>query len=156
MSYQKYSKPAGGYGVSGGKGYAGALAPGSSPQTTPASEKKPEAFTELSAIFDGVGKYHTNHFVGYFNPPPGVTYKLTGLTELFYDKFCSIFSANNIARADLSDKFKGLDTVFFEIGGNLGDAFNNSTGFIPRGCVSMQTEKSQGKSFYGTTLRREW
>jgi hypothetical protein len=154
MSYQKYSRPSGGYGVSAGKGYAGA--PGGPSQPAPASEQKPEPFTELSAIFDGVGEYHTNHFVGYFKPPLGVKYKLTGLAQLFYDKFCSIFSANNIARADLGGKFKGLDTVCFEIGGNLGDAFNKATGFVHYDWVSMQMEKSEGKSFYGTTLRREW
>lgn len=158
MSYQKYSMPLGGYGAGAGKGYSGALTPGGSPQFAPASEQKPEAFTELSAIFDGVGNYHTNHFVGYFNPPQGLKLKVKELTQLFYENFCTIFSANNIASARPGDplKFMGLDTVRFRIGGNLGDDFDKATGLVHHDWVSMQMEKPAGETFYGTTLKREW
>jgi hypothetical protein len=161
MSYHQYtdpeggySKPAGGYKVDPGKGYAPAAV-----KTYQAVTPAPlEPFNELNTIFDGLGDFHVNHFIGYFQLPITKENHPRNLTSQFRRRFCNIFSADNIASAKLGGakkKFKGLDTVEFIIGGNLGPLVEQVTGFVHSDWVSMQMDKD-GNSFYGTTLKRNW
>ncbi len=152
MSYGQYTNPDGAYKADNGKGYLPRAVPTHRTVPTP----RVEEFKELLALRDGIGDYHVNHFIGYFHLSPVEGADLASLTRRFYRRFCPIFSARNIAEATTGErKFKGLDTVKFQIGGNLGDLLDQGLGLLHQDWVSMQMDRT-GTSFYATTLRRLW
>jgi hypothetical protein len=148
--YGPYTNPGGGYPTTAAPTYL------TTPTPKPPDPSKPPDFTYLSTIYDGTGKYHINHFVAYFDPS---FFNFQGVTPIqhFYQNFCTIFSTRNVARAvpEVVRKFKGLDVVKFTIGGNIGDFMQQMFGKPHDDWVAMQMAKD-GKSFYGTTLKREW
>lgn len=157
MGYEKYTDPGSGYGphTSPGEGYPTAAVPSYLTTPTPKGEERAD-FTYLSTIKDGVGNYHMNHFVAYFEPTVDKFQPVTSI-KFFYQNFCKIFSLNNVATVapERARKFKGLDVVKFTIGGNLGKVHLQLFGRAHDDWVAMQMAKD-GKSFYGITLKREW
>jgi len=111
-------------------------------------------FTELLPERDGIGKYHINHHVGYFEPKS----EFNSLTEIdrLFSNFGTIFSKNNIAVAVLTKyKFKNHNTIKFTIGGTEGGILDNLAGVLHDDWVSLQME-ANGQSFFASTLKREW
>jgi hypothetical protein len=157
MSYENYTDPGGGYSPynSGGKGYSNSAVPGYLTTSTP-KKAEPDDFTSLSTIRDGVGDYHMNHFIAYFEPYVD-KFKPVNSIKFFYQEFCNIFSSNNVAKVSLdrTRKFQELDVVKFTIGGNLGNFWQQLIGEPHDDWVAMQMA-GDGQSFYGTTLKRMW
>lgn len=162
MGYDKFSNPPGGY--NSGKAKTGGyntLTPPDKTYVNPVIPKQKSVnnglkFTALLPIRDGKGKYHINHFIGYFRFPSELFNRSESIKR-FYKKFGEIFSKTNlaIAKAEPDYKFEGQDTIRFTIGGNEGSLLDEMVGVIHDDWVSMQMD-SKGESFYATTLKREW
>ncbi|MDB5227531.1 MAG: hypothetical protein JWN78_1724 [Bacteroidota bacterium] len=148
MDYGDFGNVPGGYtGTDLGKGYA---------TTKPAASTKkievPSDFSYLSPIFNGAGDYHFNHFIAYIDPLQNDLPTI----ESFYEKFCNVFSLENIAKVMESERsFNGHPAFKFTLGGNIGNKIKKIIGFFHDDWVAMQMFKD-GKSFYATTLKREW
>ena len=161
MNYGDFSNPPGGYnpGTSNSGGYNTLTPPDKTSVATQAPVTNPTAnpkdtpdFTYLSTIYNGVGDFHTNHFIAYFDPLQNDLPTI----ESFYEKFCDVFSKDNIAKVIKSDRnFEGHPAFKFTLGGNLGRNFQKLIGAYHDDWVAMQMFKD-GKSFYGTTLKRNW
>lgn len=170
MNYSDFSNPQGGY--KAGPGLAtpthavSAYQTKPSPLVTPKYGSKGE-FTDKTIYLDGVGNYHVNHFIGYFDRGPKADPKdpaiLVKLNKLFYENFCDIFSKGNLAKATLEAyQHKGAKTVKFQIGGNYQPKWNswienikNSFGILHPDWVAFKPEEN-GLSFVGSTLKRNW
>jgi len=158
MSYANYATPGGWYAP-----YA-APTRGYTPQPTP-SAAKPSAkqaikFREIP-ITDGVGEFHTNHFIGYSAyeevDPMRAAFRAARFTKVFQQNFCAIFSEKNVATAVLHPdiKHQGDSTVEFRVSGNVGNSAEKAGGLFHSDWVVMRSD-SASASFYGTTLRRDW
>lgn len=157
MDYGDFSNPKGGYQPSdpGSRNTGVATrSPLTNKKSTPSKGKIGE-FTELMAQ-NGVGKYHINHFIGYFKEPPFGISNLVSANNEFYKFFVGNFSDKNVAFAEWgTEKYKGNATVEFKLGGNLGSALSKIGGEYHSDWVAMQKE-DDGKGFYASTLKREW
>jgi hypothetical protein len=121
-------------------------------QTTPPKEK--DSYTELSAIFHGVGNYHINHFASFFKLEKEIS--LEQLQSHFYNKFCTVFESSNISKASLlRAKYQNNPLVKFTIGGTKGNTRHKIIGSFHDDCVYMR-KSADSKSFYGTTLKRDY
>lgn len=94
----------------------------------------------------GVGDYHINHFVGYFDLDESQKQKAT--VEDLFSNFCTVFNRHNEATATLEKYlFKGRETITFVSNMPLADTH-----------VDWVTlHKMEGtNSFVGTTLMKLW
>lgn len=173
MDYGDFRNPNGGYNWE-----ADVISPIREPKqiiTVPKYGSK-GTFVEKFAKHDGVGNYHVNHFIGYFNYSLSPTDALVeSFIKVFYSQFPMIFSINNIADVSLSKYiYNGKITVEFKTGGNrnkLVDFYINPLnvlmpiipypnllkfgGMLHSDWVSFEMMEDN-LSFYGSTLKRNW
>ncbi|BFM10682.1 hypothetical protein R50072_08350 [Simiduia litorea] len=101
-------------------------------------------FNKLTPVSDGVGPYHVNNHIGFFNPPAG--FAIGPSLDAFYRNFPRIFSPGNIATATAPSCRVGSDiTIQFVL--------NNPAGLVHDEWVSV--EKKSG-NFVATTLERQF
>ncbi|MCS4301693.1 hypothetical protein [Chryseobacterium sp. BIGb0232] len=161
MGYNTFANPKGGY-----SGAATNAAP--TYQTTPKPlsmvpppKGKPGEFTEKN-VYEGVGKFHGNHFRGYFsyisNPSRDQIIKMN---KHLLENFCPIFSVSNVAKATTGKyKFNSKETIAFQMGGTI-KVFPNLpqldflTAVIHTDWVAIE-KASDSLSLFATTLKREW
>ncbi|PIF45518.1 hypothetical protein CLU96_2527 [Chryseobacterium sp. 52] len=161
MGYETFSNPKGGYSepaVNAVPTYQ--VTPQQKPIALPPKGKAGE-FTEKN-VYEGVGKFHGNHFRGYFSyiSDPSEN-QIKEMNKHFFENFCSIFSLSNLSKATTGKyKFKSKETVEFQLGGTI-KVFKNIPqldflgGIIHSDWVSIE-KAADDFSFYGSTLKREW
>ena len=139
---------------------------------TPATPARgDELFNSLPALSEGVGPYHINHYVAFFDAPKLTPSDCPKLLTAFYNKFPFIFSnafTGNYASAAWgkgtdagqsqirSLTFQSHQTVKFALGGQFGGFVEQMIGFAHDDWVAMQMEPQERKSFYALTLKRKW
>jgi len=186
MDYGDFSNPKGGYQdvqskVKNPNGMA--CKPDAKDFQMPTYSKKGD-FTEKKVYSDGVGNFHVNHFIAYFNylsPTPNL---ITSANKVFFKDFPLFFSIKNIADAELSDyEHNGKKTIEFRTGGNMNPLFDfyinplfvlfpiaiplfplpilpipnisKFSGIFHSDWVSIEM-MDDSLSFYGSTLKRNW
>lgn len=101
-------------------------------------------FSDLLASRDGVGPYHINTHIAFFQPPAG--FDLSSACNRLFMSFPAIFSPGNLARAEFSNcRFNGDRTVKFTL--------NEFVGHLRDDWVAM---KKNQHNFVATTLERKW
>ena len=179
MSYQQFTNPSGGYQVAKQNGgYSNSSAPYNLIIPNPKrsivipSYKKEGEFTEKN-VYEGVGNFHVNHFIGYFTTTKNLyipsSKDILIFNREFFNNFGFIFSVKNVSDASLSKHtYKNKKTVCFKLGGNINKLVNYSEyfnipyfnidklgGIFHEDWVSFEMADNQ-LSFYGSTLKRKW
>jgi hypothetical protein len=166
-SYANYREPGAGYSSYKEPGHGYNIPSVTTYGTTPI----PDLFGELPVINEGVGNYHINHYIAFFNAPTKSANDCPKILTAFYNKFPFIFAnaftgnfataawgkGSDAERSDLGNlTFKGNKTIKFTVGGQLGGYINQLAGFGHDDWVSIQMEPRERKSFYALTLKRGW
>lgn len=185
MGYNDYSNIENGYQNGALANHAkneGNLVPDSTPDfEVPQFGKKGE-FVETKVYSNGVGNYHINHFIGYFesNNPASMN-AIKNMNKFFFEKFYNIFNRHNVAKVDFSDyKYLDKQTLMFTgvknakifsiynhpilnlitpqpliIYPNISAIAATLGGLFHKDWVSIEM-MDDGFSFYGSTLKRKW
>ncbi|MDN3638812.1 hypothetical protein QWY82_08340 [Simiduia curdlanivorans] len=101
-------------------------------------------FNKLTPVSDGVGPYHVNNHIGFFNAP--ASFNLATAVDSFYRNFPRIFSPGNIATATApSCRVAGDITIQFVL--------NELAGLVHDEWVSVDKKTN---NFVATTLERQF
>lgn len=173
MSYQTFANPKGDY--QSNQPSAAPTYRATPQEFLPPPKGEEGKFTEKK-VNKGVGKFHGNHFRGYFSYISNPTQnQILAANKHFFENFCSIFSVSNIAKASTGKyKFNSKNTVEFQLGGTLNNLIKYSgylfipypvkipypnldalIGIIHSDWVSIERE-TNNLSCFASTLKREW
>ncbi|KMQ66483.1 hypothetical protein ACM46_02820 [Chryseobacterium angstadtii] len=160
MGYETFANPKGGYSEPLNAAPTYQTTPQPKPMIPPPRGTEGE-FVEKK-VYEGVGKFHGNHFRGYFSYIANPSHsQIVAMNKYLFDNFCAVFALANVTKATLGKyKFKSKSTVEFQMGGTITllEKFPQLEfigGLIHSDWISIE-KSADSLSFYGSTLKREW